>query len=114
MEGDISASPSTACEKCGSGMEPGAADEGFMRCDGCDSEGEHVADDDGKCRLCSGIDALLEAIPAALREMDIVETVHGLAVRHPACDSIIAHLLAGQPLALVLVEANQHPTVCPA
>lgn len=92
------------CEKCGTEMDPGQADNGFMRCEDCDSDGEHVAGDDGRCRLCSAI----EAVPDAYLPLEIAEGPNGLYLRCTGCGQLVSHLKAGLMLAIALVEAHQH------
>lgn len=42
------------CEKCGALLEQEHWELGFLRCEGCDPEGDHLpGDESGDCRICS-------------------------------------------------------------
>lgn len=42
------------CEKCGALLEQKHRELGFLRCEGCDPEGDHLpGDESGDCRICS-------------------------------------------------------------
>lgn len=92
------------CEKCGGEIEPVQDGDRFMRCATCDRDGEHVAGDDGECRLCAAI----EAVDDAYLPLAIAEGPNGLHLLCTYCRQLVAHLSAGMPLPLVLVEADQH------
>jgi hypothetical protein len=47
-------------------------------------------------------------VPEAYLPLEIAEGTHGLYLRCGHCASLVAHLKAGMPLALALVEAHQH------
>ncbi len=44
--------PTRACEGCGLELPHSEAEAGFMRCNECDSDGDHTADADGECGIC--------------------------------------------------------------
>lgn len=101
------------CEKCGGEMEPGAYDEDFRQCVGCDPNGAHVADGGGRCLLCADLDALIESVPAAYVPLQIAAGADGLFLRCGHCVAVVAPLKPGQPLAVALIEADQHAENCP-
>lgn len=49
--GPVTSPAGPPCEKCGAEILIGQADAGYMRCDDCDPEGDHVLDRDG-CGRC--------------------------------------------------------------
>lgn len=53
VQGGPATSPAgPPCEKCGDEILPGQAAAGYKRCDDCDPEGDHQADDSGECGRC--------------------------------------------------------------
>lgn len=56
----------TACESCGGELDSQNAQVGYLRCEGCDSEGDHVASTfpagaDGLCVVCNPDDPQVRA-----------------------------------------------------
>jgi hypothetical protein len=96
------------CEKCGTEIEEEFERLGYVRCESCDPDGEHVADENGRCRVCGA----LEDVPQAYLSLEIVEGVHGLYLRCARCSSLVSHLKAGMPLGIALVEAHLHDDAC--
>lgn len=116
--GDVQPSPATGgepatspagspCEKCGINIGAGPAADGFMQCSHCDPDGEHVADADGICRLCTAI----ATVPDAYLALVVAEGRNGLYLKCSTCNQLVAHLLPGEQLPLVLVEAHRHDCV---
>lgn len=92
------------CEKCGGEIEQAQDGDRFMRCADCDPDGEHVAADDGRCQLCTAV----EAVPDTYLPFDIAAGTDGLYLRCTGCAQLTAHLKPGTVLALALVEVGLH------
>jgi hypothetical protein len=101
-----------SCEKCGSDLDSYAIGAGLLRCVACDPEGAHRSGPTG-CALCADLDALIESVPAAYVHLQIAEGDDALYLRCGHCAAVVALLLPGTPLAVALIEANQHAENCP-